>query len=68
MPPKKRFSFLIRPEEREILQELSKKMDRSAGAVIRTLLRNEGRHLLTPKYEDPVSLPLEIFRGENERR
>jgi hypothetical protein len=46
MSDKQRFSFLIRSKEREVLRRLSEAMDRSEGAVLRTLIRQAERSLM----------------------
>jgi hypothetical protein len=46
MSDKRRFGFLIRPKEREALKRLSEAMDRSEGAVLRTLIRQAERDIL----------------------
>ena len=52
-----RFAFLIRPKEREALKRLSEAMDRSEGAVLRTLIRQAEHGLLLPADPQPPDLP-----------
>jgi len=40
---KERFSLLLRPEERDVLKLLSTETDRSQGATVRLLIREEAR-------------------------
>ena len=39
MKEKRRFSFLLRPDERAALQHLARTTDRSQGATLRRLIR-----------------------------
>jgi hypothetical protein len=55
MSDKKRFSFYIRPDEREILVRLAALADRSESATIRLLIRNAAREL-TPVNNFPSSI------------
>lgn len=54
MNDKQRFAFLIRPKEREALKRLSEVMDRSEGAVLRTLIRRAERRLQTTDQPQPA--------------
>ena len=42
---KERFSVLLRPSEREALQALAETIDRSAGATVRLLIRQEAKRV-----------------------
>lgn len=48
MRNKQRFTFLIRPDEREALKDMARKIDRSEAATLRLLIREAARGLLTP--------------------
>ena len=43
MSNKRRFSLLLRPDERQALQRLAQLTERSQGAMIRLLIREEAR-------------------------
>lgn len=40
---KQRFAVLLRPSERAALRELAQEVDRSEGATVRLLIRNEAQ-------------------------
>lgn len=60
---KKRFTFLIRPEERKALRELAQATDRSEGATIRQLIRQASKGLPSEMLF-PILPPIEIKFNE----
>lgn len=63
MSEKKRFSMLLRPDERVALRRLAKLFDRSEGAMVRQLIRLSAQeHGLWPNvYNEAVRI-----QGEND--
>ena len=58
MSNKRRFSLLLRPDERQALQRLAQLAERSQGGMIRLLIREEARRrgLLPTDHAGPLSL------------